>query len=355
MALKNKSIVDVSNRSLDTRSIFVCEVKAIEGDPSWEIYRKELNGDNPDQLMLNRTVDKGTGRIIFKLIEQDDLKLANPLLSRVYNIFPKPGEYVKVIAYDIVDNDLCFDYIGPIIPSLINTNNSVDAIGKRNNDAFGNFNNDEPIIDFQGTNNDIKKIYPTTNDIAIQGRGSSQILIRKIEPDPSKPNEYTIIRAGMYKTVVNDNVPTYNPQEAFIKVTIEPDPKIGEESTTKEKNDTNFIQHIYQPKYDSNAITTPPGTTDIKTRVDIVGEKINLFTYPDYRTEAYSIPYAELLYQYLGNLQKWLMNHVHGIDGTVAQDPAQKLGNNLSITDKGFISIPGKGSKLGLTKDIKII
>jgi hypothetical protein len=265
------------------------------------------------------------------------------------------GEMVKVIAYDTANNDLSYDYIGPIIPSLINTNNSVDSIGRRNMDLFGNFSANEPVIDFQSSNTDIKQIYPTTTDISIQGRGSSQILIRKIEPDTTKPNEYIVIRSGMFTNLQTDKIPTYNEQESFIKVTIEPDPKIGEEEIDKQTKTTNFIQHIYKTKYDQNANTTPPQGNEVKTRIDIVGQKINLFTYPNNRDEAYSIPYAELLFQYLNNLQNWLIEHKHGVDGTVAQAPSKKLGNNLNVTDKGYITIPGKGSKISLSKDIKII
>lgn len=345
---------------LGTRSIFVCQVLAIEGDQSWNIVREEYlqsNGEDEDSLTAKRTVDKGTGRIIFRLQEKDNLKIANPLLSRIYNVFPMVGEWVKVIAYDVAENDLCYDYIGPIIPSLINTNTAIGPIGRRNLDSVGNFSETDPIIDFKGKNVDVKQIYPGIQDIAIHGRGNSQILISKINPEFNKPNEYITIRSGTFITQDLDKVPTYNEKESFIKVTIEPDPKIGYEFTKNgvyEEN-SNFINHIYKPKYDVSAITTPKQTNEIKTRVDIVGEKINIFTYPTNRTDAYSIPYAELLYAYMTNLQTWLINHKHGIDGTTAQDPALKLGTNLSVDNNGFISIPGKGSKLSLTKDIKII
>jgi hypothetical protein len=354
--LKNMSFTE-THRTLSTRSVFVSQVLAVEGDPSWEIYRQQLVGeDNNDVLTQRRCTDKGSGRIIFLLREKDDLKIANPLLPRFYNIFPVPGDFVKIITYDIIDNDLSFDYIGPIIPSLINNNNSTGAIGMRNQDIFGNFSEFDPIIDFQSTNNDIKQIYPNPKDIAIIGRGSSQIFFKKIDENTADSKEYIVIRSGMYKEIKTDKVPTYNPTEAFIKVTIEPDAKIGDtEPENSKTKTTNFIKHIFKTKYDQTLDTTPPKTNDLKTRVDIVGQKINLFTYPSNRDEAYSIPYAELLFKYLSDLQTWLINHKHGIDGTPSQSPAQKLGNNLSIDDKGHISIPGKGTKIAITKDIKII
>jgi hypothetical protein len=360
--IKNTSVKEDPAGVLDTRSIFICQVLGIEGDPSWEIMRKELldiegNNDGINGLTYKRTIDKGTGRIIFRLPEKDNLKIANPLLSRVYNIFPMVGEIVKVIAYDIADNDLCYDYIGPIIPSLINANNSLNAIGKRNLDTYGNFSDIDPIIDFQGLSNDVKQIYPTTQDIAIQGRGGSQILIRKVQDNFNNPNEYIVIRSGIFLKNSNDKVPTYNEKESFIKTTTEPDPKIGMEYmlNNKYQENTNYIQHIYKSKYDPDAKTTPIQSNEIKTRVDIVAEKINLFTYPNNRETTYGIPYAELFAEYLSYLQNWLINHQHGTDGKTAQNLAQKLGENLSITDKGYITIPGKGSKLALTKDIKIV
>ncbi len=356
--LENTSIKRADDGVLGTRSIFVVQVLAIEGSPTWNEMRQQILYNDPtSELLRNRTIDKGTGRIIFKLPEKDNLKIANPLMPRFYNLFPMVGEQVKVIAYDVAENDLCYDYVGPIIPSLINANSALNNIGKRNLDSYSNFSSVDPVIDFQSTNNDIKQIYPATDDIAFHGRGSSQILIRKIEPDISKPNEYITIRSGMFTDFQTDKIPTWNEQESFIKVTTEPDPKIGSEYTTDNKpnSDSNFIKHIYRAKYDPSADSTPTKKNEVKTRVDIVGQKINLFTYPNNRDEAYGIPYAELLYQYLANFQTWAINHKHGIDGTVAQDPAQKLGNNLSISDKGFVSIPGKGTKLALTKDIKII
>ena len=355
--LKNTSVTNIVDGFNQTRSIFIVKVLAIEGDPTWLEYANQLlNTDyNKSKSQANRLIDKGTGRIIVRLPEKDNILIANPFLSRSVNIFPMVGEMVKLIAYDTVNNDLCYDYIGPIIPSLINTNNAVDTIGKRNLDINGNFSATEPVIDFQSNNINIKQIYPTTTDIAIQGRGSSQILIRKIDPDTTKPNEYIVIRSGMFTEIQTDKIPTYNEQEAFVKVTIEPDPKIGDDETDKKTKSTNFIQHIYKTKYDPNSNTTPPIGNEVKTRIDIVGQKINLFTYPNNKDEAYSIPYAELLYQYLYNLQTWLIEHKHGIDGTVAQAQAKKLGNNLNITDKGYIAIPGKGTKIALSKDIKIL
>jgi hypothetical protein len=356
--LENTSIKREDESPLNSRSIFTVQVKAIEGDPSWEEYRKQLMyNDTSSDLIKNRTMDKGTGRIIFYLPEADNLKIANPLLPRVYNLFPMVGEMVKVIAYDVVENDICFDYVGPIIPSLINANQAFESVGKRNLDTMGNFSDTDPIIDFQSTNNDIKQIYPSTRDIGFQGRGNGQILIRKLDLNTSNPNEYVIIRSGMFTEITPDKIPTYNEQSAFVKVTTEPDPKIGSEYVVdgKTEENSNYIKHIYKDKYDPNAETTPKKSNEIKTRIDVVAQKINLFTYPNNRDEVYSIPYAELLFQYLANLQTWAINHKHGIDGTVAQDPNQKLGGNLCITDKGFISIPGKGAKLALTKDIKIV
>lgn len=359
--IRNKSIRQQYESNLGTRSIFICQVLGVEGDPSWETMRQKLletegNNDGIDGMTFRRTIDKGTGRIIFMLPEKDNLKIANPLLPRFYNLFPMVGEMVKVIAYDVAENDISYDYVGPIIPSLINANSALNAVGKRNLDSYSNFSDTEPIIDFQSTNRDVQQIYPGINDIALQGRGSAQILIRKIEPDITKPNEYIVLRSGMFAKYASDQIPTYNEKEAFIKVTIEPDPKIGVEYMINNQYDdtSNFIQHIYKTKYDSASQTTPPSNNPIKTRVDIVGEKINLFTYPNNRDTAYGIPYAELFVEYLFNLQNWIINHKHGIHGTPAQDPAQKLGDNLNITDKGYITIPGKGSKLALTKDIKI-
>jgi hypothetical protein len=111
----------------------------------------------------------------------------------------------------------------------------------------------------------------------------------------------------MFAKYASDQIPTYNEKEAFIKVTIEPDPKIGVEYMINNQYDdtSNFIQHIYKTKYDSASQTTPPSNNPIKTRVDIVGEKINLFTYPNNRDTAYGIPYAELFVEYLFNLQNW--------------------------------------------------
>ena len=355
--LRNTSHFEDIAGVLDTRSIFVCQVVAIEGDPSWEtvtqqMYQDMKLSDKSDELTENRFVDKGSGRIIFSLVEKDNLKLGNPFLPRIYNVFPMVGEWVKVIAYDIAENDINYDYIGPIIPSLTNTNDSTDAIGRRNEETYGNFGKNDTIINFQGTSNNVKKIYPTTTDIAIQGRGSSQILIRKVDTNLQNPNEYVVIRSGMFLKTETNNIPEFNDKESFIKITTEPDPKIGTEYTD---TNSNYIKHIFNSKSDSDSIDLPKKSNTIKTRVDIVGEKINLFTYPNTSDTAYSIPYAELWAEYMSILQNWLINHQHGIDGTVAQDPAQKLGENLGITNKGYILLPGKGSKLAITKDIKII
>ena len=50
--LKNTSIIRDMDGVLGTRSIFVCQVLAIEGDQSWNIVREEYlqsNGEDEDR------------------------------------------------------------------------------------------------------------------------------------------------------------------------------------------------------------------------------------------------------------------------------------------------------------------
>lgn len=345
--LENRSFNTPNNLGSDNK-VLLGQVIGIEGDPSWNENKKLIidRSDNPE-IEEKRMIDKGTGRIIVKIRNQGNYFVANPFFPRIFNVYPELNDTVKLIKYGDTTQTICIDYIGPVIPSMLNLNDSSGVIGLKNNDAVSNYLDDDTIIDFIGDDNNIKKIYPKINDISLQGRGSAELLISKILNQKTNTNESIMLRSGKFLDYNNLKPPTYNKKNAYIRVTTEPSPEINYKSG-------DFIGHIYEPKYDISLTTTPPQSNPIKTRVDIVGEKIYIFSHPQQK-EAYSLIYAELLFQYLSQLQSWLINHKHGKNGTPAQSDEQKLGNNLTITNDGYIKLPESGSKIALTQNIKII
>jgi len=344
--LENRSLNKYNIKNID-RKVILGLVVGIEGDSSWLKHKQKiLDKVDNKQVEERRLIDKGTGRIIVYIPEEGNYFIANPFMPRYFNIFPSPNDTVKLIRYGDSNQNICWDYIGPVIPTLLDVNDPSGAVGLKNNDATTNYQYDDKIIDFIGDTENVKKVYPKPQDISIQGRGSAELLISKIQKNKANPHEAIMLRSGRFLTYNNSKPAQYNKKNSFVRVTIEPDPVIN-------LKNTKHIRHIYEPKYDETLESTPR-VGEIKTRVDIVGEKIYLFSHP-IKDVAYSIPYAELLFQYLSQLESWLINHKHGKNGIPAQSDELKLGGNLKITSDGFIQIPDSGSKVALTTNIKII
>ena len=87
------------------QTLLIKQVLAVEGTLEWDRYMNKIKqtftfDSLKDERIFDRWgMDKGSGRVIFGL-KNGDLKVANPLMSRLINIYPQIGEWVKIISYE---------------------------------------------------------------------------------------------------------------------------------------------------------------------------------------------------------------------------------------------------------------
>lgn len=240
-------------------------------------------------VVINNDDTHGNGAIkvrIKGIHDKVDEIIVYPLLPKYLYALPKVGEAVLVIKSKL--NDISFDsgyYIGPLISQLDNLSGENYFFSGKNST-----NLDHPkLLDIPV--NDIPEsdgIYPQKDDVSFLGRDNTDIIQRKNE---------IIIRAGKYK----DNNPILFNNE-----------------------NPSYIQLKYSV------------LNDIKTSsINIVANKINLITYdgikrfnvskqPDYLLDdelkkifetAESIPYGNILVEFLTIMRNYILNHVHPYNG----------------------------------------
>jgi len=237
--------------------------------------------------------------------KDSDLPWATPMQSKFFNSQPKKGESVFIITFSNQKAHSDRLYFGPIISQLDKLEFDPFNVTAQNLFTFGTTN---PNIDITRIPA-LKGVYPKPDDISIQGRYNTDIILRKNE---------ILIRAGKFvETKANLNNPY-----------------------TKQFNDA--TQGFIQIKNNVNLVRDGQ---DLGSVTNIVGSKINLITYKDGNPRfnqngnllnqesqisdekileiletAHPLPFGDLLVEYLRLLKNAFLNHVHRYNGTPPTD-----------------------------------
>jgi hypothetical protein len=221
----------------------------------------------------------------------DKLPWCIPLVPKFFTSVPKRGEAVLILT---TANDKKYQdryYIGPLISQLTSLEKDPITTALSILEAGAPGGKNVKIIQ------PIKGIFPKEDDIAIQGRNNSDVLLRKNE---------VLIRAGKITKTDATNENPYG-----IKFN---------EST----------QGFIQIRYD--VPINPKNTSELGSVLNIVGTKINLISKngaPSYSTlinpddqisntqileiikTAHPVPFGDVLLEYLILIKNALLNHVH--------------------------------------------
>ena len=166
---------------------------------------------------------------------KDDEYLHTPFLPLHLNVIPKKNEGIKIMYFDIENNTQNKEYIGPMVsqPNLLFLDGYESG---RFHYTLGN----RQIPRTEVTSNaDSRGVYPHPDDISIQGRKNTDIVLGTsenlpkdknsnitramnagTEPMPSD-NPQILIRAGKFKPVGADNPgqqPEQNKKMSFIQI-----------------------------------------------------------------------------------------------------------------------------------------
>jgi hypothetical protein len=231
----------------------------------------------------------------------DELPWSYPMESKFFTSQPKVGEGVFVLTFSNQKAHSDRLYFGPIISQLDKLNFDSQTVTGLNSFTFGTTNPNISINRIPA----IKGVFPKPDDISVQGRYNTDIILRKNE---------ILIRAGKFvESKPNENNP-YSFQfndttQGFIQI----------------KNNVNLIRE----------------GQDLGSVTNIVGSKINLITHKDgtprfnvmnqesqisdeeilnILENAHPLPFGDLLVEYLRLLKNAFLNHVHRYNGTPPTD-----------------------------------
>jgi len=244
------------------------------------------------------------GRIKVRILGIDDtissvgeLPYCFPMLQKFFYAIPKIGETVMILIPNINNPSTDRKYFGPIISqpqklsgdsTLYSATSGMDS-GVKEPDPAPN------------TDPDNFGVYPKINDIAIQGRNNSDIVLKK---------EEVLIRSGYYDFNTNKGeIPKFNSENpAYIKIKPYSDSSTSQKKTSINivADNINILSHKSRDKYNLT------DATDYIPDIEI--EEIVKSAHP--------VVFGDNLIEYLKLQRLAFLSHVHPYPGLKPQDLA---------------------------------
>lgn len=259
--------------------------------------------------------DTSDGLRIKVRIEQDkntplkDLPYAFPLLPKMLQCVPKVGEGAFVITQDANNKHSQRFYIGPIVSQPQYQDLCKFAYGRGEAESLltgGMIEPLERISNFRETNG----AFPSTNDVALVGRNSQDIVMRR---NGSSSDEIDIrcgIRqdaafVGNERNVSLKGEVVYNSIDpAYIQL------KYRKALTTKENQAANSMVNVVADKIniisnqdDNHFELTDPSSLINEEQLDTIMEKLH------------QVPHGDVLVEALDLIIKAIITHVHPFEG----------------------------------------
>jgi hypothetical protein len=134
-----------------------------------------------------------------------------PLLPYYLNINPEVGEYVNIIYQNPNYPKENKYYISGVLSTPMAVEFEACSASQKNLASGNQFKSTKSLKNQNGTyqNEKSKGIFPEPKDNAIVGRGSTDIILKKDE---------VLLRAGKVKRLSLKNLPTENPNRAFLQL-----------------------------------------------------------------------------------------------------------------------------------------
>lgn len=270
----------------------------------------------------------GASRIQARIIGVDDavalkdIPYAFPMVQKALHVIPKVGETVLIFLPDLKNPNIDRMYIGPIIsqPQFLYKDSDLYS-AKSTLDSGIKEPQPSPF-----TVPENKGVYPNVNDIALQGRDNSDVVLKEKE---------VLIRAGQFDTsVARGDIPKFN------------------------KVNPSYIQIKHE-------MTLVPATektnAEIGGAINIVSNKINLLTHKNgsprfvlndqdstitetelqkILKEAHPLVFGDDLIEFLQVFIEAFINHVHAYPGLKPQDSsgANDIDRLLQYDLQSFLS-----------------
>jgi hypothetical protein len=238
-------------------------------------------------------------------LELENLPWCLPMVPKFFSSIPKVGEGVFIVILDDQKTHSDRLYFGPIISSLNKLNLDPVSSTALNPFTFAFLN---PNVNFNQVPA-LTGIFPKAEDISIQGRYNTDIILKKNE---------ILIRAGKFEnSTPNENNPYpfkfNNTNQAFIQIKNDIKINVPKENETQEFG---TVTNIVANKI--NLLTHKNGTPrfNLMNQDNMISDSEILSILEN----AHPLPFGDLLVEYLKLLKNALLNHVHSSNGTPATD-----------------------------------
>jgi hypothetical protein len=267
----------------------------------------------------------------------DQLSWCIPMIPKFFYSTPKVGEAVFIIILSDEKTHADRLYFGPLISQFDKIKYEAINATALNTFTFGLGN---PTSSYD-TIPPIKGVFPKVDDIAIQGRYNTDIILRENE---------ILLRAGKFTPSQPTNNNPYNFQfnnttQGYFHVRnnvyLEPPPPKGSERKSGSianvvANKINLITHENgNPRY--NVLDQDDQVTD--------DELLKIIQ------TAHQVPYGDILVKYLQLFKKAFLNHVHNAYG---QAPPTDLTSNGTLNVQNFREQSDDLERKMLSKNVRI-
>jgi len=250
----------------------------------------------------------GANRIKVRVIGVDDhvttgdLSFAFPMVQKFLHVVPKVGETVLIFIPDVKNPFIDRLYVGPLIsqPQMLGGDTQLYS-SKSGLDSGIREPNEAP-----DTVPENKGVYPSIDDISLQGRNNSDIILKDKE---------LLLRAGQFdlSTAVGE-IPKFNKVDpAYIQVKY--DVQITE-STETVKGKRGSVTNIVASKI--NLLTHIDGSP--RFILNDQDSNISDDELQKILKEAHPLVFGDTLIEYLKLLREAFLNHVHAYPGLKPQD-----------------------------------
>lgn len=255
-------------------------------------------------VVENNTDSADAGRIKVRIKGIDDhingtenLASVFPLLQKFLHIVPRIGESVWVMVPDMGNPYTDRLYIGPIISQPQQLEKDPYAISS----TAGMDSGFTSLKESPSTIPENKGVYPSIDDVAIQGRKNTDIIFKDSEIQ---------IRAGKFKTTDKINgIPKFNKDNPSY-IQIKQNVKIG--------GKTVGVTNVVSDKI--NLLTHEDGNPrfNLSDQDDMISEEV----IREILEKAHPLAYGDLLIEYLELFKEAMINHVHAYPGMKPEDLA---------------------------------
>ena len=231
-----------------------------------------------------------------------DLPWSYPMLPKYFTSQPKVGEAVFILTFTNQRAHSDRLYFGPIISQLNKNNLKESPILTSALNSF-TFASTTPLKAID-TVSELKNVFPKANDVAIQGRYNTDILLRENEIQ---------IRAGKFVEVApNEN----NPYDFKFNNTTQGLIQIKNNIAVNKSNESGSVINVMANKI--NLITYKDGSP--RYNMFNNNNEVNDTETLNFITTAHPIPFGDKLVEYLILLRNAFVNHVHRYSGIPPTD-----------------------------------